>query len=40
VRAAVGGQGSLEGIGLRFLDFRPGCEARLRAYLERAGSHA
>ncbi len=40
VRAAVGGQGSLEGIGLRFIDFRPGCEARLRAYLERAGSHA
>ena len=40
VRAAVGGQGSLEGIGLRFIDFRPGCEARLRAYLERAGNHA
>lgn len=38
VRSAAGGTNGPEGIGLRFVDFRPGCESRLRAYLARAGS--
>lgn len=35
VRHAAGGQGKLEGIGLRYVEFRSGSEARLRAFLER-----
>lgn len=35
VRHAAGGDGRDEGIGLRFLELRPGSEARLRAFLAR-----
>lgn len=37
VRSAPGGANGPEGIGMRFVDFRPGCEARLRSYLARGG---
>lgn len=36
VRQAAGGQSRPEGIGLRWIDFRGGGEARLRAFLDRA----
>ena len=35
VRHAAAGEGKLEGIGLRYVEFRTGSEARLRAYLKR-----
>lgn len=35
VRHAAGGKGRPDGIGLRYLEFRAGSEARLRAFLER-----
>ena len=38
VRQAAGGQGKLEGIGLRWVEFRSGSEARLSAFLTRAAA--
>jgi hypothetical protein len=35
VRHAVAGEGKHEGIGLRYVEFRAGSEARLHAYIER-----
>jgi Tfp pilus assembly protein PilZ len=38
VRHAAGGSARLEGIGLRWIEFRPGSAARLQSYLERSAA--